>query len=124
MTEKKFSVKDRLRSFRYAWEGLKWLFLSEHNTWIHLFLSIVSVVLGIVLKISRYDWMALFIVIVLVWVCEIINTAIEKTMDFISKEWHPQIKLIKDIAAAAVLVAAIGAVIVGCFIFIPKLLPY
>jgi len=55
-------------------------------------------------------------------VAEMINTAIEKTIDFISVEKHPQIKLIKDIAAGAVLIASLAAVVVGLFIFIPKLL--
>jgi diacylglycerol kinase len=58
----------------------------------------------------------------MVWVAEIFNTAIEKTMDFISRERHPQIKLIKDLAAAAVLVTAFSALITGAIIFIPKLL--
>ena len=59
----------------------------------------------------------------MVWMAELFNTAIEKTMDFISKEAHPQIKLVKDLAAAAVLIAAIAAVLVGALIFIPKLFP-
>ena len=57
----------------------------------------------------------------MVWTAEIFNTAIEKTMDFISREKHPQIKLVKDLAAAAVLITAVSAIIVGAIIFIPKL---
>jgi len=61
-------------------------------------------------------------VIGLVWVTELINTCLEKMMDFVSKERHPDIKFIKDVSAAAVLVAAITSVAVGCFIFIPKIM--
>lgn len=120
MQPKKFSTKERFKSFTYAWSGVKLLFQSEHNTIIHLVLTILAVILGVVFHISRAEWMALIIVISMVWTAELLNTAIEKTMDFISKERLPQIKLIKDLAAAAVLVAAIAAVMVGGLIFIPK----
>jgi diacylglycerol kinase (ATP) len=68
-------------------------------------------------------WVAIAVVfsIAFVWIAEMLNTAIEKSMDFISTQKHPQIKLIKDISAGAVLIATIAAVIVGCIIFIPKL---
>ena len=74
------------------------------------------------LKISISEAIALIIVMALVWMAELFNTALEKIMDFISTEHHPQIKLIKDLAAAAVLIAAVAAFLVGCFVFIPKLL--
>lgn len=117
---KKFSVTDRLKSFVYAWSGIRQVFRSEHNMWIHLSLAIISIALGIFLKISNAEWIALVIVIALVVIAELFNTAIEKTIDFISTERHPQIKQIKDIAAGAVLIAAAAAIIAGCFIFIPK----
>ena len=60
----------------------------------------------------------------LVWMAEIINTAIEKSMDFISKEKHPQIALVKDLAAAAVLISAVAAFAIGIIIFLPKLINY
>ena len=120
--EIKFSWNARAKSFGYAWSGIKSLLRTEHNSRIHLAFTIIVVVLGIVLKISRFEFITLFIVMALVWICEIFNTCVEKTMDFISLEQHPQIKLVKDLAAAAVLIMAITAVIVGCFIFIPKLI--
>jgi diacylglycerol kinase len=121
MQPKKFSIKERIKSFTYAWSGVKLLFQSEHNTIIHLILTVIAVVSGFVSNISISEWLALIIVAAMVWMAELFNTAIEKVMDFISKERLPQIKLIKDLAAAAVLIAAIAAVIVGCLIFIPKL---
>lgn len=120
MQYKRFSWKERGNSFTYAWNGIKAVLKTEHNSWIHLFLTMGAIVLSFVLKISAGEFIALLIVITMVWVAEIFNTAIEKTMDFISKEKHPQIKLVKDLAAAAVLVSAACAVVVGCIIFVPK----
>lgn len=121
MEPKKFSWKERGNSFTYAWAGIKAVFRTEHNTWIHLVLTCMAMVIGFVLKISPGEFIALIIVMTMVWTAEIFNTAIEKTMDFISREKHPQIKLVKDLAAAAVLITAVSAMIVGAIIFIPKL---
>ncbi len=121
MEQRKFSWKERGNSFGYAWDGIKAVLRTEHNTWIHLALTLMAIVLGIVLKISAGEFTALIIVMTMVWTAEIFNTAIEKTMDFISKEKHPQIKLVKDLAAAAVLLTALAALAVGAIIFIPKL---
>jgi diacylglycerol kinase len=121
MEQRKFSWKERGNSFTYAWDGIKAVLRTEHNTWIHLALTVVALALGFVLKISAGEFMGLIIVMTMVWTAEIFNTAIEKTMDFISKEKHPQIKLVKDLAAAAVLITALSAIVVGAIIFIPKL---
>jgi diacylglycerol kinase len=121
MEQKRFSWKERGSSFLYAWNGIKSVLRSEHNTWIHLGFTIVAVALGFILKISAHEFVAIVLSIALVWVTEIVNTAIEKIMDFISLEHHPQIGLVKDLAAAAVLIAAISAVIVGAIIYLPKL---
>ena len=120
--QRQFSFAHRLNSFRYAWSGLKAVLKNEHNTWIHLFLSIASVASGIFFKISKSEWMALVLVIAMVWAAEIFNTCIEKIMDFLSTDNHPQIKIIKDMAAAAVMITSIAAILVGCIIFIPKIL--
>ena len=119
--EKKFSVGQRFKSFSYAWSGIKSVLKIEHNTWIHLFLTISAIALGIVLKLATAEWATLIIVTAMVWMAELFNTCIEKIMDFLSTESHPQIKLIKDMAAAAVLIASIAALIVGAIIFIPKI---
>ena len=121
MERKRFLWKERLASFAYAWAGIRQAFKTEHNTWIHLFLTITSVIAGLILQIEKWDWIALVIVITMVWVAELFNTCIEKIMDFISTEKHPQIKLVKDVAAAAVLITAFSAIIVGLLIFVPKL---
>ncbi|HYO22144.1 MAG TPA: diacylglycerol kinase family protein [Flavisolibacter sp.] len=121
---KRFSWKDRGASFRYAYHGLVALFRTEHNAWIHSGFTIAALLLSAILTISRTEALLLLIAMTLVWITEIINTAIEKTMDFISNERHPQIKLVKDLAAAAVLLSAVAALLIGALIFLPKLLNY
>ena len=122
LDDQKFSVRGRLKSFYYAGAGLKQFFRQEHNARIHLAAAIVVSVLAWWLKVSYMEAVALVVVIGLVWVTEILNTCLEKAMDFITREKHPEIKIIKDLAAGAVLIATITAVIVGLFIFIPKFL--
>ncbi len=122
MSQKKFSLRQRRNSFVYAFSGLKAVFATEHNMWIHCALTVVAIILGFVMEISKTEWLALVIMMAIVWMAELFNSAIEKTMDFISTDHHPQIKLVKDIAAAAVLVTALAAVVVGGIIFIPKFL--
>jgi diacylglycerol kinase len=119
---KQFSWKDRGKSFAFAWSGIKAVLRTEHNSWIHLCLTVAAVALGFILKISSGEFLALIISMTIVWMAEIFNTALEKAMDFISTEKHPQIKLVKDLAAAAVLVSAVSALLVGSIIFIPKIL--
>lgn len=122
LDDQKFSVRGRLKSFYYAGAGLKQFFRQEHNARIHLAAAILVSILGWWLKVSHMEAVALVVVIGLVWVTEILNTCLEKAMDFITREKHPEIKIIKDLAAGAVLIATITAVIVGLFIFIPKFL--
>ncbi|MEO6069027.1 MAG: diacylglycerol kinase family protein [Chitinophagaceae bacterium] len=117
-----FSWRSRATSFGYAWEGIRQFLKTEHNARIHLGITIAVVALSFFLHISGYEAIALVIVIALVWITELLNTAMEKAMDFIAAEKHPQIKWVKDLAAAAVLVAAFAAVVVGCIVFIPKIL--
>jgi len=116
-----FSFYKRLKSFEYAFQGVVAVFRNEHNMLIHLFATCIAIVFSILLHISSTEWLAVMLSIGFVWTAEIFNTAIEKTMDFITTEKKPAIKLIKDLSAAAVLIASITALIVGCFIFIPKI---
>lgn len=118
----KFSWRARLKSFVYAWEGVVWFFKTEHNASVHLSATIMVLVLSVSFGVSKTEAIAVVFSIGFVWVAEMINTVIEKAMDLISIERHPQIKIIKDVAAGAVLVAAIAAFLVGCLIFIPKFL--
>jgi diacylglycerol kinase len=121
MERRRFSWKERANSFSYAWQGIKGLLRTEHNSWIHLGLTLLVIPLAIYYGITRSEWMFLIIVMAMVWAAELFNTALEKSMDFISKENHPQIKLVKDLAAAAVLISALAALAVGAIIFIPRI---
>lgn len=89
--------------------------------WVHLLAAILVILAGFLLNISRLEWIAIIFVITLVIALEIINTAIELLVDWISPEHHPQAGKIKDLAAGAVLIAAIGAAITGVMIFLPKI---
>jgi diacylglycerol kinase (ATP) len=120
--KKSFSIQDRLKSFVFAFSGIKTFFSTEHNSWIHVIAAITAISLGIVLKINDYQWCLIVMVIGLVIVAEIINTAIEKIVDMVSPQYNEMAKKVKDMSAAAVLVAAITALCVGVFIFVPKLL--
>ena len=122
MEQQKFSWQKRASSFQYAFSGFRLLFRSEHNSWLHAAATVLAIAMAFYLKISFGEAATLSIAIGLVWITEFFNTCIEKMMDFVSKEVHPSIKLIKDVAAGAVLMAAVVAVAVGCFIFLPKIL--
>ena len=109
-------------SFRYAFDGLKTLFSEEHNAWIHLVATIVVITAGLLLKINRFEWIAIGFCIGLVFILELINSAIERLSDVVLPEKNESIKKVKDLAAAAVLFGAIISVVVGLLIFLPKLL--
>ena len=116
----KFSLRKRISSFRYAFNGLKILITEEHNARIHLFVACCVLIAGVVFKVSVIEWIVLVFCIGWVFALELINSAIENTADFISPEKNETIKKIKDLAAGAVLVAAIASAIIGLIIFLPK----
>jgi diacylglycerol kinase (ATP) len=118
----KFSIRSRLKSFKYAFEGIGSLIRNEHNSRIHLAAAILAIIFGLLLRITRSEWVAIVIVIGLVFVAELINSAIELMADLINPEFNQGIKQIKDYAGAAVLISAIIALITGSLIFIPKLI--
>jgi len=119
---KPFSIYDRLRSFVVAFNGISVTLRTEHNFIIHIFLAIFAIALGFCLQISSLEWVAIVIVISMVLAAELINTSIEIIVDMVSPERNKQAGIIKDIAAGAVLITAIGALITGLIIFGPKLL--
>ncbi len=121
MKNQKFSIQKRFNSFKFAFNGLKILIKEEHNARIHVFTASCVLIAGFIFKISAYEWIAILLVIGLVVALEIINSAIENIADFITLEKHDKIKKIKDLSAAAVLISAIVAMIIGSIIFIPKI---
>ena len=119
----KFSIRKRLKSFTYAFNGLKVLLREEHNSRIHLFATVCVVVAGVLLKISLLEWVAVAFAVGLVFSGEIFNSAVEDLSDVVCPERDERIKKVKDLAAAAVLVNAITAAVIGLLVFLPKIIP-
>ena len=120
--KKRFSIVARGRSFRYAVRGMGIILKTQHNFWIQLTLTAVVTMLGLVLHINAVEWMLLVLSTTAVLVAESFNTAIEIDIDLTSPEYHPYARDTKDVAAGAVLISVLGAVLIGCIIFIPKIL--
>lgn len=115
-------MKSRIKSFRFAIAGLCSLFKNEHNSRIHVFATAVVITLGIILKLNLCEWSVLIIVIGMVFITELFNSSLESLANRVDPEINELIRRAKDYGAAAVLIAATVAVIIGCLIFIPKLL--
>lgn len=111
-----------LRSLGHALRGLRYVVRYERNARIHLVLAFLALLLGLELRVTDAQLAAIFFAILIVFLAEVINTAFEKTLDIISPEHHPEVKIIKDMAAGAVFVAAVGAVIIGLMIYVPYIL--
>jgi diacylglycerol kinase (ATP) len=116
-----FSIASRLESFRHAWRGLRTLVASQHNARIHLVATCAAIALALLMGISRLEWCAIVVAIVMVWTAEALNTALESLCDVASPEFHPLIEKSKDVAAGAVLASAIGAAVIGLLVFGPQL---
>lgn len=116
-TKEEFSLVKRAKSFTHAGRGLYVFIKSTHNAWIHLVVLALAITLGFYLHITVVEWMMLVLVSGFVLATEAFNTAIEIDIDLTSPEYHPYARDTKDVAAGAVLIAAITAGIVGIFIF-------
>jgi diacylglycerol kinase len=121
MKPDKFSFKSRMGSFRFALNGMRSLLKYEHNSRIHLIAALIAIALGIIFKLKLSEWSLLTLIIGIVFITELLNSSLESLADRIDPEWNEQIRKAKDYAAAAVLVSAVIALAIGCFIFIPKL---
>lgn len=120
--QEKFSIVKRLKSFAYAFNGLRILFREEHNSRIHLFATVCVIVAGVLLKLSILEWVAIAFAVGLVFSGEIFNSSIEDLADVVCPERDDRIKKVKDMAAAAVLVNAIAAATIGLLVFLPKII--
>jgi len=109
-----------IRSFGFALKGILRFFKDENNARVHLLASVLVIILSFYLQISKGEWLWVLLCIALVWITEAMNTAVEKIVDFISPEYNTRAGEIKDLAAGAVLFAAIFAFISGLIIFLPK----
>jgi diacylglycerol kinase (ATP) len=118
---KPYSLRSRMASFRFALEGLRQFFREEPNAWVHLIATIGVFITACLVRVSWKEAAMLVLVTGMVWMAEVFNTAMENLVDLISPDWHRRAGLIKDLSAAAVLVAAVTALITGAIIFIPKI---
>ncbi|WP_395633760.1 diacylglycerol kinase [Flavobacterium sp.] len=110
----------RLKSVGFAVKGALKLITTEHSVMVQSSLAVLMTVAGLYFKIDRYEWMMQILAFGLVLGVESLNTAVEKIADFIHPEYHDRIGFIKDIAAGAVMFAALAAMAIGLLIYVPK----
>lgn len=109
------------RSFRFAFAGLGEAIRNEPNFQIHVVIGSVTLILAVMVGLDIYEWIVLLFTISFVLILELFNTALEKIVDLVSPDIHPKAKIAKDVSAAAVLLAASVAIIIGTLLFLPKL---
>jgi len=124
MTNIKKYLHQRLKSFSFAIKGMQALFKGEPNVKIHLFFAVITLALAFFFDVEKLEWIILIACITLVLAAEAFNTAIESLTDLSSPDYHLLAEKTKDIAAAAVLISAIGSAIIGFIIFVPYCINY
>lgn len=124
MKQEAFSFSKRIRSFGYAFQGIKTLIRDEHNSRIHVCFMAAVIIAGVLFGISATEWCLVCICFGMVLMAEAMNSAIEAIADLVMPDRHPIIKKAKDVAAAGVLFTAIAAAATGLIIFIPYLLKF
>ena len=118
----KFSIKKRIKSFGYAFKGIRDFLFTTHNAWIHITVAILVVIAGFYFHISVIEWIGIVLSIGMVLSAEALNTAVVDWVDLVQPEYNKKAGSIKDIAAGAVLLTAICATIIGLLIFVPKVM--
>jgi diacylglycerol kinase (ATP) len=111
----------RAHAFGHAFRGLGYVLKTQRNAWIHAVVTALVVLLAALLHLSARDWAVLILTIAMVWTAEFINTALEAVVDLASPQHHPLAKVGKDVGAAAVLIAALTAILVGLLVLGPPL---
>jgi diacylglycerol kinase (ATP) len=115
-----FSVGSRIRSVRFALRGIRLMLRTQHNAWIHAAATLTAMAAGAVLRIDAHEWLVIVLAIMAVWTAEALNTAFEALCDVASPDFHPSVERAKDVAAGAVLISAIGSVVLAILIFGPR----
>lgn len=118
----KVKTKKLINSFKYAIEGIISSFKTERNMKLHVLAMTLVILLGFIIRLSRLEWIICIILFAIVIAGELFNTAIETTVDIAMPQRNEKAKLAKDISAGAVLIVAIGSLIIGGIIFIPKII--
>ncbi len=122
--KKKFSIKRLRNSFKYSLAGIKFLAGNEQNLMIMTVISVIAVSLGFIFKINFVEWVTLITIMALIISLELVNTAIEYTVDIAMPEKHPFAKIAKDCGSGAVFIMCLASVIIGLIIFLPKIIAY
>ncbi len=120
MASKPLTFDGRIRSVRFALRGIRTMVASQHNAWIHAVATVIVVAAGLLVGLSAAEWAWIVLAIGSVWTAEALNTAFEFLTDVASPDFHPLAEKAKDVAAGAVLLSAIGAVIIGGLVFWPR----
>lgn len=115
-------IRKRQRSLGYAWQGLRVFWKTEPHALVHAMATVIAIAAGCWFHLNKNEWKWLLIAIFLVWITEILNTAIEKLADIVSPGYSIAVKQVKDMTAAAVLLSAAFAVVTGLIIFLPKII--
>ncbi len=115
----KNGLAGRVQSFRYAFRGIRVMLESQKNAWIHATISLIVFGAGVFFNLSWAEWCWVVLAIVAVWTAEALNTAFEFLADVASPEFHPLVEKSKDVAAASVLISAVGSVIIGLLVLGP-----
>jgi diacylglycerol kinase (ATP) len=113
--------ESRIRSFGYAFSGWLYVFRTQHNAWIHGGIALLVGIAGAWVNLPARDWAVIALTAALVFVAEFVNTSIEAIVDLASPAQHPLAKIAKDVGAAAVLISALAAIVVGLLILGPPL---
>ncbi|MFD2630861.1 diacylglycerol kinase family protein [Oceanobacillus kapialis] len=116
-------MKDKRRSigFKFALNGIWSVMKSERNFRLHLLAAIIVIIAGFVVELSRIEWLFTVVAIGSVLSAESLNSAVEKMLDYLNPDVHPQAKIVKDVAAGAVLLTAVMATIIGVIVFLPNI---
>ena len=112
----------RVKSFGHAWEGIIWILKEHPNFIIHILLAFLAIAFALVLQFNRIELIILILTILVVFIAEMVNTAIEEVTNLITIKWAKHAKIAKDVSAGMVLIAAISSIIIGIILFLPKIL--
>ena len=118
----KVMIRRLINKFTWAWEGLVFVYKNEFSFRVELICAAIVLLAGLILGLGRIEWCIVLLGISVILSLEFLNTAIEKVLNFFHPNEHPEVKVIKDIAAGAVLIANLMALIIGALIFIPHFL--
>ncbi|MCP9495226.1 MAG: diacylglycerol kinase family protein [Pyrinomonadaceae bacterium MAG19_C2-C3] len=122
--EARLTFTGRVRSMRYAFNGIRIMLASQHNAWLHAAASLLVLCVGLFFRLSAAEWCWIILAVISVWTAEALNTAFEFLTDVASPNFHPLAAKAKDVAAGAVLITAIGSVLIGLMIFSPHIYLY